>query len=130
MIVASFQFFTWGTIETAMRQIVDQKGQTEMNDATQPTPGQTDPDPKPVIVEIIENATRLTWADFKLRHPSQARSIEANLAGKDIVPEIIAVLQTGDQYQQLLERTATETDVAGIIKGIVPIILEGIKLLA
>jgi len=97
-----------------------------MNDPTQPTPDQTDPAVKADIVELIENATRLTWADFKLRHPSQARTIEAHQAGKAIVPEIIAVLQTGEQYQELLDSTATETDVAGIIKAMAPIILDGI----
>jgi len=131
MIVASFQFFTWGTIEHATRELMSEKGPIEMSqiDPTQPTPEETDPAPKPEIVLAIESATGLVWADFKNRHPNQARGMEALLGDAPIVPAIIAVLQKGEQYQQLVAETQAETDVAGVIKGMAPIIMEGIRML-
>lgn len=100
-----------------------------MTDPTQPTPEQTDPALKPVIKAIIEGAVGVAWLNFARRHPSQAEGILRNLGGKPIIPEVIAVLEKNEIYHDLEAATAAETDVANIVKGLAPIVLEGIRLL-
>ena len=78
------------------------------------------------IKEIIEAAVGLTWAHFKARHPSQAAGIERSLDGKPIVPEVIAVLERGEAYEDLAAATAEEADVAGVIEKIAPLVIDAL----
>ena len=118
---ASYPFFVWGTIESVKGQI--------MTDPTEPTPEQQDPTVAPGIKAIIGAATGLTWAHFAARHRSQAEGIERNLGGKPIVPEIIAVLEADEAYHDLVAKTAAESDVAAVIAGLAPIILQAIEMI-
>ena len=116
---ASYPFFVWGTIAHAKGQI--------MTDPTQPTDEQQDPAVALGIKAIIEAATGLTWAHFAARHPSQAEGIERRLGGKPIVPEIIAVLEANEAYDDLVASTALESDVAAVIAGLAPVIMDAIR---
>lgn len=100
-----------------------------MTDPTQPTPDQQDPTPSPQIKAIIELATGLTWAHFAARHPTQAQGIERNLGGKPIVAEVITVLEDNEAYADLVAKTAAESDVAGVIAGIAPIVMDAIRMI-
>ena len=78
------------------------------------------------IKEIIEAAVGLTWAHFKARHPSQAAAIERTAGGKPIVPEVIELLESGDDYDDLVARTAAEADVARVAETIAPIVMNAL----
>jgi len=97
-----------------------------MTDLTQPTPEQQDPAVALGIKAIIELATGLTWAHFAARHPNQIAGIERNLGGAPIVPELIAVLEADDAYEDLVAKTALESDVSRVIAGIAPYIMAAI----
>lgn len=80
----------------------------------------------PDVQEIIEAAVGLTWADFKARHPNQAASVQDSVGDEPIVPGLIKVIEAGEDYEDLVAKTAAETNVARIAETVSPIVMNAI----
>jgi len=93
---------------------------------TQTSTSETPAPVPPEIKDIIATAAGLTWSHFKARHPAQSEGIERSLGGKPIVPEIIRCLEADERYEDLVDATETEADVAEITATIAPLVIDAL----
>lgn len=69
--------------------------------------------------QAVEAALTVSWDNYKVEHPGLATAIEQNL-DEPVITISLKALADDAAFQALLAQTENETDIAGIIKVIVP----------
>jgi len=72
------------------------------------------------VKDLIAQAVGVAWAEFKLRHPAQASGAASMVAG-EIVPELVAMLERDDDYDDLVRVTERETNIGRVVEAITPV---------
>ena len=72
---------------------------------------------------MVEKATFLAWGQFEAEHPNLAAALERVL-GDQSQARVIQSLQNDQRYQDLVEQTDAEANVATVVASLLPIVTD------
>ncbi len=74
-------------------------------------------------IEKVQEALPIAWEEYKREHPRFAAELEDQFVG-DFLPALLEAVEEGQMYKELVAQTNEECSIAGLVKEIVPLIID------